>query len=106
MSRGIQRERQVKAMMEEAGWLVIRAAGSFGVCDLIALRDLYDLREAILVEVKSDIRGPFGHFGPAKQKALIDAAEKAGAEPWLCWWPPKKEPEWLAPPQWPIAKKL
>lgn len=26
-------------------------------------------------------------FGPADRLALIEAAERAGWEPWLCWWP-------------------
>lgn len=105
MSRGIQRERQVKALMEEEGFVVIRAAGSLGVCDLVALRETsFGDCEAMLIEVKSETY-PFKHFGPAKRRAIIEAATEAGAEAWLVNWPKhRKEPAWVPAGQWPEAK--
>ena len=38
MSRGIQRERDVRRVLESEGWWTARAAGSFGDADVIALK--------------------------------------------------------------------
>lgn len=105
MSRGINRERQVRALLEAEGWFVLRAAGSFGVCDLVALREgeLGDT-QAMLVEVKST-RRPYDHFGPASRQELLEAGEKTGAEAWLCHWPSRRrEPSWVPSNVWPEAK--
>ncbi len=99
MSRGHERERKVKRMLEAEGWFVVRAAGSFGLCDLICLHPSED---AMLVEVKSTIAGPYAHFGPADRAALIQAAERSGAEAWLCYWPPRqREPTWISSEEFP-----
>src|SRR5262249_5999379 len=37
-SRGHNRERQVRKLLEERGWWVARAAGSLGDADLVAMR--------------------------------------------------------------------
>lgn len=107
-SRGIDRERRVKALLEDEGWVVMRAAGSLGICDLIALRQESDglggppYIGAMLIEVKSDIGYPFRHFGPGKRRALIAAADRSGAEAWLAWWPPRRPgPEWIPTTRWP-----
>jgi Holliday junction resolvase len=98
MSRGIVRERQLKALLQAEDWWVIRAAGSLGDADLVALRD-GDRPQ--LIEVKSDIAGPYAHFGPAARAELKLAAGIAGATPWLVWWPPRAQPRWIAESEWP-----
>lgn len=98
MSRGHDRERAVKKLLELDGWFVIRAAASLGFADLVALRD-GDLPR--MIEVKSTAGGPWEHFGPADRQALSDAADKAGAVAVLCWWPPRRDPRWLHRDVWP-----
>jgi len=38
--KGRQREHNLKRKLEQAGWLVVRSAGSKGVFDLIAIKDV------------------------------------------------------------------
>lgn len=97
-TRGISRERQVREGLERDGWVTVRAAGSLGVADIVALK-----QGAIpkMIEVKSTAKGPFEHFGPAKRDALISAAAKAGAIPCLVWWPAHKGPHWVHVSDWP-----
>lgn len=113
--RGHDLERAVKAVLEDDGWLVIRAAGSLGVCDLVALQDQtdeYDVRNAtrytaaMLIEVKGDRRSPWVHFGPAKQRALIAAEEQTGAEAWMAWCPKGiRSLEWIPRSKFPVELK-
>jgi Holliday junction resolvase len=101
MSRGIARERAVRRLLEADGYWTSRAAGSKGEADVIALRAG---SPSMLIEVKSTSAGPFCDFGPADRAELKAAAELAGAEPWLCHWPPRKKPRWYAPQDWPKPK--
>lgn len=96
--RGIARERKLRALLELDGWWTARAAGSLGEADVVALKHGEPPR---LIEVKSTTSGPFHSFGPAKRDALIAAAVKAGAVPWLVWWPPRKAPLWIPETAWP-----
>jgi Holliday junction resolvase len=105
MSRGIRRERQVRAVLEGEGWWVARAAGSFGDADLIALRASADGCDVLLVEVKSDVAGPFAHFGPDARAELIAAAVKSGARPVLAYWPPRQKLRWIAVSEWPADRR-
>lgn len=98
MSRGHDRERQVKAQLEADGWLVTRAAGSLGIADLVALKLG---RSPLLIEVKSTAGGPYERFGPADRQALSAAAALAGAEAWLVHWPSRGKAQWLPEIAWP-----
>lgn len=98
MSRGIARERAVRKRLEDEGWWVSRAAGSLGDADLVALRADKNAR---LIEVKSTKRGPYHGFGPSDRFGLKTAAEIAGAEAWLAWWPPRGELKWIPEVEWP-----
>lgn len=100
MSRGHNRERQVKALLEADDWWVARAAGSLGDADLVALKDGKVPR---LIEVKSTAKGPYEHFGPKDRADLRFAAETAGAVPVLCWWPSRGKPRWIHADEWPEA---
>ena len=96
--RGIQRERQVRKLLEQDGWWVARAAGSLGDADLIALKAGHTPK---LIEVKASRRGPYHSFGPADRADLSLAAQLAGAAAWLCWWPPRQRPQWIPSTEWP-----
>ena len=89
--RGTRREHQVAEVLRSEGWFVIRAAGSLGCADLVALKAGEIAR---LVEVKSTTRAPFADFGPAKRKDLIAQAKVAGAAPLVAWWPPRRQLSW------------
>lgn len=98
--RGHDRERQVRLLLEADDWFVVRAAGSLGDADLVALKDG---RRPRLIEVKSSSkeRGPYADFGPQDRSEFSFAARLAGAEAWLIWWPPHGKPHWIAEFEWP-----
>lgn len=74
-SRGADFERAVKADLELAGWVAIRAAGSHGIMDLVACRR-GSLISPLLVQCKLD-----GKMGPADRRELARVAYEAGAVP-------------------------
>lgn len=98
MSRGIQRERDLKHLLEDDDWVVIRAAGSLGCVDLVALKAGHTPR---FIEVKSTHRGPYHSFSPLERADLSQRAEWAGAAAWLVWWPPYGKPKWIPEVEWP-----
>jgi Holliday junction resolvase len=97
-ARGIDRERKLRVVLASYGYWTMRAAGSLGVCDIIAMRAG---EPPMFLEVKSTAGGPYERFGPVKRKALADAAQQAGAVPWLVWWPKGSKPVWIAADAWP-----
>jgi len=100
--RGIQRERDLAAILRDEGWFVLRAAGSHGEADLIAL---HAGREPRMIEVKSTTRSAFAGFPPADRAHLIDSAAQAGAQAWLVWWPKRQKPKWIPPGEWPPDRR-
>lgn len=100
-NRGIQRERAVKHHLEGDDWVVIRAAGSLGFADLIALKVGKPPR---LIEVKSTTDGPYKTFGPKDRADISAIAALAGAEAWLVWWPPRGKMQWIPESAWPTAR--
>jgi Holliday junction resolvase len=92
----------VKALLEADGWFVIRAPGSLGYCDLVALKAG---SKPWMIEVKGTASGPFHSFGPKDRAKLLEVAKQAGGQPMLLWWPPNGEPHYLFPESWPEAKK-
>jgi Holliday junction resolvase len=102
MSRGHDRERQVKRLLEGEDWFVARAAGSLGDADLVALKDGKRPR---LIEVKSTAGGPYEHFGPKDRSDLAWAAGLAGADAWLAWWPPRGTLRWIPATEWPLLTR-
>lgn len=101
MSRGHNRERQVRAWFEQRDWLVIRAAGSLGDVDLVCLRDGYT---PLLVEVKSTAAGPYEHFRPPDREQLLFAAKLGGCRATLAWWPPRGKLRFIPSDEWPKAR--
>jgi Holliday junction resolvase len=97
--RGHDRERKLVAMLRRDGWVAFRAPASLGCADVIALRGGYAPR---LYEVKSTAGGPYKTFGPADRRELHEAATRAGALAFLCWWPPRqREPTFIFSARWP-----
>lgn len=112
MSRGIQRERAVRAWYMERDWLAFRAPASLGVADVIAIRGVRHGLDALLgskatisqvelVEVKSTAGGPYERFGPKARAKLSLAAEMAGARALLAWWPPRGVLRFIPEQEWP-----
>jgi Holliday junction resolvase len=102
VSRGHDRERAVRRLLETDGWWVTRAAGSLGDADLVALKHPFPPR---LIEVKSTAGGAYERFGPNDRTRLQLAARKAGAEAWLVWWPTRRDPIWIHEADWPQARQ-
>jgi len=103
VSRGIERERKVRRHLEAEGWWTVRAAGSLGDADVLALKAG---SEPLMIEVKSTAAGPFHSFGPGDRQALLGAATVAGARAVLIWWPPRKPMKWIWPEEWPGLKAV
>jgi Holliday junction resolvase len=97
-SLGINRERQVRRLLEDQDYWVCRAAGSLGDADLVALKTG---KPPLLIEVKTDKRGPFAHFGPKRRGEFRLAAEISGAIPVLYWWPSRGELHTFNEGDWP-----
>lgn len=99
--RGIQRERAVRDWFRDRDWLAFRAPASLGCADVIAMKAGERPR---LVEVKSTAQGPYEHFGPADRARIRQAAELAGADAYLAWWPSRGKLQWIPESAWPAAK--
>ena len=99
--RGHQRERAVRDLLRSEDWFVVRAAGSLGDADLLALRAGSRPR---LIEVKSSAASPYAHFLPADRYRLSQAAKLAGAEAWLAYWPPRGKLRWIPESEWPEVR--
>lgn len=95
---GIQRERQVRDWFSSRDWLAFRAPASLGVADVVALKDG---QRPQLVEVKASGRGPYNDFGPADRARLQFAAELAGADAVLAWWPSRGKLRFIGASEWP-----
>jgi Holliday junction resolvase len=98
--RGIQRERDLVNSLREGGWFALRAPASLGVADVVALKDGERPR---LIECKSTRAGKYSGFLPADRKALAEAADRAGADAFLYWHPPRRKPQWIPRSDWPDA---
>jgi len=69
-ARGANFERQVKADLEKRGYLVIRAAGSHGIMDLVAFRARWTDEGAIwFIQAKTN-----GKMSPAERRELFESA--------------------------------
>jgi Holliday junction resolvase len=98
VARGHNRERAVKRQLQDDDWFVIRTAGSFGACDLVALKAG---RTPRMLEIKSTAGGPYERFGPAERELLRTAAALAGASAELAWWPPRGQLRFIPSAEWP-----
>lgn len=94
---GSVKERKVITILESAGWIAYRSAGSHGMADVIALCIGF---QPLLVQVKASAGGPFEHFRPDERWGLITEARVAGAMPVLAWWPSRRPLQWRPGPAW------
>lgn len=102
-SRGHARERKLRELLDAEGWWTCRAAGSLGDADIVALRQGELPR---IIEVKANVAGgPFMNFRGPEREALIEAAVRAGAIPWLVYWPSRKPPRWISAAEWPPVRE-
>lgn len=101
MSRGHDRERKVRRILQEDDWWTTRAAGSLGDADIVALKAG---RTPRLIEVKSSAQGPYEHFGPKDRADLLFAAQVAGAVAELAWWPPRGQLRFIPSEEWPRGR--
>jgi Holliday junction resolvase len=88
----------VREWYADDGWLAFRAPASLGVADVIALRAG---SRPQLVEVKSTAAGPYEHFRPADRAELRAAAELAGADAVLAYWPKNGALRFIPANEWP-----
>jgi Holliday junction resolvase len=72
---GTRRERKAKALLEDDGYLVVRAAGSLGKADLVAVKP----GQVLLVQVKSEVG-----LSPTEWNDLWAASIKFGCTPMHC----------------------
>lgn len=98
MSRGHDRERALVNELRNDDWFAMRAPASLGVADVVALKA--GLRPR-LIEVKSTAGGPYERFGPKDRADLLFAAQLAGADAYLVWWPPRGKARWVHSAEWP-----
>jgi hypothetical protein len=82
-ARGANFERTVKADLEGAGFLVIRAAGSHGIMDLIAFKAKWTDEGAIwFIQAKTN-----GKMSPAERVKLFETAFSRNAWAVRAWRP-------------------
>lgn len=78
-ARGDYLEHQTRDALARYGWFVVRAGGSLGAADLVALRAG---KRPLLVQCKLLGKGrKFPRVDPGERNALWEAAESAGARP-------------------------
>ena len=100
---GHDRERAIKRLLEQDGWVVIRSPASLGTFDLLALKFGEHPRA---IECKANEQGgPWMNFRPPEREALIAVAERAGAEAWLAFWPKRGELQWIPASDWPATNR-
>ena len=88
-SLGTRREYMERDFWREQGWYAIRTHDDDSACDVIAARPDGGMAHLMLIEVKANrAGGAFHNFRPEDRRRLLEAAELAGAEAYLSWWPP------------------
>lgn len=95
--RGHQRERDLVNWLKGRDWWAMRSPASLGEVDVVAAKP----GRLVFYEVKSTAAGPFHSFGPKDREELRFVAELAGAEPVLCWHPPRGERHFIPESEWP-----
>jgi Holliday junction resolvase len=94
--RGIERERALREFLVELGWMSMRAAGSLGPVDVLAIagaaavypQAMHSLLgsppqgEVLLVQCKST-SSPYANFGPSSRRQLVDLAVDIGGAAWI-----------------------
>lgn len=91
--KGADRERQLAKRLREDGWYAIRAAGSHGAADIVALKAGQPAR---LIQLKAGGKSPLAGFPPREREVLRIEAKQAGATAELCWWADRREPVFVS----------
>jgi len=78
---GASRERALKKMLEKRGWFVVRAAGSKGAVDLLAVKD----GKCVGIQVKSGTARP-----TSEEKKQLSDLTKFGMETIIALWDKQK----------------
>jgi Holliday junction resolvase len=76
--RGRALEYLMKDKLEKQGYFVVRAAGSHGVADIMAIKSYSAGHEILFVSCKIPQYAP-----PAERRALVEAAVRCGAIPMM-----------------------
>lgn len=98
-ANGYAKERRLRVLLEEEGWWTARAAGSLGDADVLALKAGERPR---MYEVKANKDGgPYMNFRKADREELRLAAEKAGADAILAYWPARGGLRFIPASEWP-----
>jgi Holliday junction resolvase len=103
-SLGPARERALANLLRADGWVVKGTGDAHGATDLVCLKRGETPK---LVQVKANRKGgPYMNFRKAERAELQAEAEQAGAECWLVYWPPDRQPpRWIGPELWPGNKE-
>lgn len=114
---GTNRELKVMDLLASEGWLCASRRHIGGAGDVLATRRWrYETQpgvwiptvtgcESMLIEVKSTAGGPWERFGPADRQALVDTAERHGADPWLYYWPARGQLRRISGSEFPINQR-
>jgi len=62
--KGYRTERKVKMTFEQHGWKVVRAGASFGIADLVCIKN----GKCLLLQVKSTKNRTLYYYGPMEKK--------------------------------------
>lgn len=101
-SRGAARERQAVELFTSRGWFAVRAAGSHGPADVVALKAGH---QPLLVQVKMTAGSVYAGFGPADREELKAAAHRAGGRALLLHWPPNGPRRFIFEEGWPQPRR-
>jgi Holliday junction resolvase len=114
--RGNARENAVLELLAEDGWFGLCGRASRGPADILAVRSKIpnvlgrqeptrSAARIIVVQVKSDVDGPYENFRQMERIVLADIAERIGAEAWAAWWPPHGTLRWIHSSEWPAPRR-
>lgn len=115
-ARGIKRERDLRELLENCGWVVIRAPGSLGPVDILAIATgvaIYPMSmrkrndstpckgSVLLIQAKSTV-APYAGFGPSERRVLLEVANSISAAAWLAHKPKSATRwNWIPSADWP-----
>lgn len=83
-ARGDYLERQTVHALRRYGWLVIRAGGSLGPADLVAVRKAHGRPVVLIIQCKITNRARnMPRVDPDERQALWNAAQQSGGRPMI-----------------------
>src|SRR6266516_2494381 len=98
-AKGANRERQLAKELEREGYSVTRSAGSRSphYLEVVgpARRDAPSVSQVQMIQVKTDAKSPWSHFGPLERTMLSETARRVGAVAVLVWWRANGKQKWI-----------